>query len=156
MLRKINNYKSVEKNLLIGLDRKPTLKEIAWEMNVEIEEARKIKKAMFRICSSETPVSGKSGKFDKSLHDFIVDERAPSSFETSDELTRKKILTKNLRYLTKEEQEVLVMRYGLEDSDEFTLKEIGEKLGCTKEWIRQIQMTSIRKLRGIPQIAALK
>ncbi len=140
-LRKVDK---VSQSMEQRLGRRPTTEELADEVNEDPQKLRKM------LRQSQTPVSlnKEVGDEDTSeLEQFIEDDTTP----TPDESTEERMLHDQLRQLltTLEPREawILRMRFGLHGSREHTLKELGQKLGISKERVRQIQGQALRKLR---------
>ncbi|MCU0522114.1 MAG: sigma-70 family RNA polymerase sigma factor [Anaerolineae bacterium] len=140
-LRKVDK---VSQSMEQRLGRRPTTEELAEEVNEDPQKLRKM------LRQSQTPVSlnKEVGDEDTSeLEQFIEDDTTP----TPDESTEERMLHDQLRQLmtTLEPREawILRMRFGLHGSREHTLKELGQKLGISKERVRQIQGQALRKLR---------
>jgi RNA polymerase primary sigma factor len=93
---------------------------------------------------------------DSELGDFIEDEEAPDPAEiTTQDLLREEI-EEVLTSLTPREARVLQLRYGLSDGHSYTLKEVGEKFGLTRERIRQIETEALQRLRHPSRSRRLK
>ncbi|GIW22264.1 MAG: hypothetical protein KatS3mg068_1271 [Candidatus Sericytochromatia bacterium] len=144
MVETINKYKKLSRKLAQDLGRKPTDEEIAKAMEISVEKFREIVKISQDPISLETPI----GKEDESrLGDIIEDKDLEDSVDTvTNELLRQD-LTRVLKTLNQKEQEVLIMRYGLDDGQQKTLEEVGAAFGVTRERIRQIESKALRKLR---------
>jgi RNA polymerase primary sigma factor len=81
------------------------------------------------------------------LGDFIPDEDSPAPAEAASYTLLKEQLNDVLKTLTPREEEVLRLRFGLDDGRTRTLEEVGEKFQITRERIRQIEAKALRKLR---------
>ena len=125
------------------LGRKPTPEEIAEEMELPIEEVRKMQRIAALPISLETPV-GEEGE--ERLGDFVADERLTPEDVVANEVL-KTLIQEVLKTLTEREEKVLKMRFGLEDGRSRSLEEVGKTFGVTRERIRQIEAKALRKLR---------
>jgi RNA polymerase primary sigma factor len=94
--------------------------------------------------SLETPIGEEE---DSHLGDFIPDEDSPAPAEAASYTLLKEQLNDVLKTLTPREEEVLRLRFGLDDGRTRTLEEVGEKFQITRERIRQIEAKALRKLR---------
>lgn len=86
---------------------------------------------------------------DYSLQDTLEDPQAGDPLDTVLEEDRLILLREWLGRLSRREQEILCFRYGLYDGEPLTLEEIGKRYGVTRERIRQIEMSALRKLRRL-------
>lgn len=113
-------------------------------MKRAVEKIRQILRFAQEPMSLETPVGDEE---DNALMDFIADDSVDGPVEvTNNELLREQI-RKSLASLTEREQHVLSLRFGLDDGEGRTLAEVGEKIGVTRERVRQIEAKALRKLR---------
>ena len=144
MVETINKLVRVQRQLLQDLGREPTPEEIGAEMDLPTEKVREILKIAQEPVSLETPIGEED---DSHLGDFIEDEGAmsPEVF-TSSALLREQ-LEDVLDTLTDREENVLRLRFGLDDGNIRTLEQVGKVFGVTRERIRQIEAKALRKLR---------
>lgn len=152
MMRMISRYRAIIKKLSDKLGREPLIEEVASKMNLDVEKVRKLSGAIVNVSSLESFIA-KNHK-ERSRH-CIEKKRGPSSVEMNERLSQKEVLKEAMANLTKQEQEIISMRFGLEDGVVHTFREIGEKVGMTGEWARQIQRTVLTKLREDKQIRKL-
>jgi len=150
MVEAINRLRRVSRSLLQELGREPTVEEIAEAMSrgqevvVTPEKVREIIKASQQALSLETPI-GEEG--DSHLGDFIEDRAALAPAEAAATQLLKEQVAAVLNSLTGRERRVLQLRFGLEDGRARTLEEVGKEFNLTRERIRQIEGTALRKLR---------
>ena len=126
------------------LGRRPTPEEIAEEMNLDPRKVRLMLQASYQPLSLEKPVGEEE---DSELGDFIEDELINSPAEAVGQELLAERLEQVLSTLTPREARILRLRFGLQDGHAYTLKEVGEKFGLTRERIRQIQNEALRRLR---------
>lgn len=143
IIYKINSYvKSVEK-LSIKLGCKPSIKEIAKEMNTSEYYVKRVKRLLEQppqLLSLDAPV----GK-DTSLKNIITIEKNET---LNEDLTSKQDLDIFLRdHLTQREEKVIRLRFGLDDDNPLELKEIGEIINKTKQMVNVITKKALEKLR---------
>jgi RNA polymerase sigma factor (sigma-70 family) len=127
------------------LNREPTIDEIADTMKAKIQHVRHLMTLLRHTSSIEAPIGGGS---DFALIDTIEDSSitAPSvQLENTDMF---ELISKHLNKLTEHEQNILTLRFGLNDQEPQTLDVIGQKFGVTRERIRQIEAKSLEKLRA--------
>ena len=144
MVETINKQIRITRTLLQELGREPTYEEIAREMDVSEEKVREISKIAQEPVSLETPIGEEE---DSHLGDFIPDDDVPSPADAAAFSMLKDQLNEVLSTLTDREQEVLRLRFGLDDGRQRTLEEVGKQFNVTRERIRQIEAKAIRKLR---------
>jgi len=126
------------------LGRKPTPEELGSELGVESDKVEWMLKVSWRPLSLEQPVGEEE---DNEFDSFIEDEATPSPSQTVyDGLLRDKI-EQVLSTLTPREQRILRLRFGLVNGKCYTLEEVGQKFGLTRERIRQIEGRALRRLR---------
>lgn len=144
MVEMINRLARASRRLQQVLGRDPTPQELADEVGIPLEKVLAILKTSMEPISLEMPVGQEE---DSHLGDFIEDQKIR---EPDDEASRK-LLREQLRQvldsLSEREQEVLAMRFGLQDGHIRTLEEVGQAFGVTRERIRQIEVKALRKLR---------
>ena len=145
MVEIVNKLIRTSRQLVQELGREPTSEEIAKQMDIPVAKVRKVLKARQAPISLETPI-GEEG--DSHLGEFIEDRTVISPAETVIINADLKDQTANvLRTLTRREEKVIKMRFGLEDGSEHTLEEVGQCFAVTRERIRQIEAKALRKLR---------
>ncbi len=134
------------------LGREPSEEELAASLGAGMYEVRQALKATRAPISLETPVGEEE---EGELGDFIVDESAKAPDERAYERILKDETHRVLREtLTTREQLVLQLRFGLGNGHVYPLEKIGEKMGITRERVRQIEAQALHKLRR-PQVSRL-
>jgi RNA polymerase primary sigma factor len=153
MVETINKLIRVQRQLLQDLGREPSPEEIAEEMDLTPEKVREILKIAQEPVSLETPIGEED---DSHLGDFIEDSEAQSPSEHAAYELLKEQLEDVLDTLTDREENVLRLRFGLDDGRTRTLEEVGKVFGVTRERIRQIEAKALRKLRHPSRSKRLK
>lgn len=153
MVETINKLVRVSRQLLQTLGREPAPEEIAAEMDITVERVREIMKIAQEPVSLETPIGEEE---DSHLGDFIEDQDAPAPAEAASFVLLKEQLEEVLDTLTEREENVLRLRFGLDDGRARTLEEVGQNFGVTRERIRQIEAKALRKLRHPSRSKKLK
>lgn len=153
MVETINKLVRVQRQLLQDLGREPSPEEIGEDMDLSPEKVREILKIAQEPVSLETPIGEED---DSHLGDFIEDHEATSPSEHAAYELLKEQLEDVLDTLTDREENVLRLRFGLDDGRTRTLEEVGKVFGVTRERIRQIEAKALRKLRHPSRSKRLK
>jgi len=153
MVETINKLIRVSRQLLQDLGRDPLPEEIAKEMDLSPEKVREIMKIAQEPVSLETPIGEED---DSHLGDFIEDQDALAPSDAAAYELLKEQLEDVLETLTEREENVLRLRFGLDDGRTRTLEEVGKVFGVTRERIRQIEAKALRKLRHPSRSKRLK
>ena len=125
----------------------PTRREIAEVMGITIEEIDSVLRQSLTTSSLDEPVNASEGK--SFLGDLIADSQKNEPLEDIEISMYKEQLVKWIDQLTEQEQQVISLRFGLEDSNRKTLTEIGKLMEISRERVRQIELKSLRKLRAM-------
>jgi RNA polymerase primary sigma factor len=144
MVEIVNKLVRTSRQLVQALGREPTSAEIGKQMDIPAAKVRKVLKIMQAPISLETPI-GEEG--DSHLGDFIADRASVSPAEAVINVSLKEQTAHVLHTLTRREEKIMKMRFGLEDGSEHTLEEVGLEFAVTRERIRQIEAKALRKLR---------
>ncbi|HEX6817224.1 MAG TPA: RNA polymerase sigma factor RpoD [Ktedonobacterales bacterium] len=153
MVETINRLIRTSRRLLQEMGREPTAEEIAEEMQISADKVREIIKISQEPVSLETPIGEED---DSHLGDFIEDHTALAPAEAASHQILKEQVKDALNGLTQREQEVLRLRFGLDDGRSRTLEEVGKEFKVTRERIRQIEAKALRKLRHPSRSRRLK
>ncbi len=153
MVETINKLIRVQRQLLQDFGREPTPEEIGEEMELSPDKVRDILKIAQEPVSLETPIGEED---DSHLGDFIEDQEAVSPSDHAAYELLKEQLEDVLDTLTDREENVLRLRFGLDDGRTRTLEEVGKVFGVTRERIRQIEAKALRKLRHPSRSKRLK
>jgi RNA polymerase primary sigma factor len=153
MVETINKLIRVSRQLLQELGREPSPEEIADKMELTPEKVREILKIAQEPVSLETPIGEED---DSHLGDFIEDQDALAPSDAAAYELLKEQLEDVLDTLTDREENVLRLRFGLDDGRTRTLEEVGKVFGVTRERIRQIEAKALRKLRHPSRSKRLK
>ena len=153
MVEKLNKVVHVERQLLQRLGREPRPEEIGAELDMTAEEVRDILRLAQLPISLERPIGEEE---DSELGDFVEDENSPSPFVTATTSLRCQDIEHALDSLPERERRVIEMRFGLNGQSPRTLEEVGRAFGVTRERIRQIENTTLRRLETLPESQGLR
>ena len=144
MVETIHKVTKVSRQMLQEKGREVSAAEVAKEMNMNPDKVREIMKIAQDPISLETPVGEEE---DSHIGDFIEDQESPAPAEAASYVLLREQLNEVLHTLTPREEQVLRLRFGLEDGRQRTLEEVGQQFNITRERIRQIEAKALRKLR---------
>ncbi len=153
MVEKLNRVHFVERQLVQDLGREPEPEEIAKELGWTLQEVRDVWRVSQTPISLEKPVG--EGE-ETELGDLVKDENQKEPFDEDSLNMRSEGVRKVLAGLTDRERQVIEMRYGLGGFDPRTLEQCGEAFGVTRERVRQIETSTLRKIKGLPEAQALR
>ncbi len=138
-----NKINKISESLFRELRKEPSLEEIAYKAELPLEKVTKIMKLPVGAVSIETPI----GDDTSTLGDFIPDLNASSPLGEFINISLKEEIDKVLSTLTPREEKVIRMRFGIGEKDVFTLEEVGDVFGLTRERVRQIEVKALRRLQ---------
>jgi RNA polymerase primary sigma factor len=144
MIETINKLIRTSRQLVQELGREPTTEEIAKRMDIPVQKVRKVLKIAQEPVSLEMPIGEEE---ESHLGDFLEDHAVVSPAEAVINLNLRDQTAQVLKSLTPREEKVIKMRFGLDDGNEHTLEELGQRFAVTRERIRQIEAKALRKLR---------
>jgi RNA polymerase primary sigma factor len=144
MIETMSKLRNVSKKLVQKNGREPTIEEIAEELAISVEEARRVMKISRHPISLDRPIGESDDGF---FGDFIEDKGAESPVNAATYEMLKDKLEKVLETLTFREREIIKLRYGIGDGYTYTLEEVGRIFKVTRERVRQIEAKAVRKLQ---------
>jgi RNA polymerase primary sigma factor len=136
----------VRNELSARLGGEPADEEVGERLGWTVREVRAVTGLLLEVFSLDRPVGAEDGS--TRLGDFVEDEQAsevPEAVIRDMENTR---LKESMGEMSARERHILVRRYGLDDREPATLAELSDKLGVTRERVRQLQRNAERRLRG--------
>ena len=140
------------KELTQQLGREPANEEIAKKLMVQERKVVAVLRAIQDPIALQTPI----GNEDTELEDFIGDKTSPSPYSDTERINTSEKIQSVLRTLTPKEETVIKMRFGIGVDRDHTLEEVGRHLSLTRERVRQIEATALRKLKDPLRLNALK
>ena len=153
MVENINRLMRTTRALTQELEREPTAAELAERLGISEERVYEIQKFAMEPVSLETPVGDEE---DTHLGDFIRDEQGSVPADEAAMTVLREQLGEVLKTLSPREQQVIRLRFGLDDGHVRTLEEVGQRFNVTRERIRQIEGKALRKLRHPSRSRRLK
>ncbi len=153
MVEKLNRVAHVERQLVQELGREPEPAEIAANLGITVADVRDIMRVAQMPVSLEKPIG--DGE-DAELGDLVADESASEPFEAATENLQRQDVQRALDALPERERQVIELRYGLRGHEPLTLEEVGRAFGVTRERIRQIETSTLRKLKRSPEAQRLR
>ncbi|MEO6156274.1 MAG: RNA polymerase sigma factor RpoD, partial [Ilumatobacteraceae bacterium] len=153
MIESMNRVTRTQRQLHQDLEREPTVEEVASGCGLAVERVREILRMPLDPLSLDSPVGEEENS---NLGDFIEDLRAdaPADMATKRMLTR--AVEEALGELSEREQEIVRLRFGLDDGQAQTLDDLGRHFNVTRERIRQIEAKTLAKLRHPMRSQSLK
>ena len=153
MYETIHKVSRTARQLLQELGRDPTTDEIAESLGMTADKVREIMKIAQDPVSLETPIGEEE---DSHLGDFVEDNDSPAPSDSASYSLLREQVRNILHTLTPREEQVIKLRFGLEDGRQRTLEEVGKLFKITRERIRQIEAKALRKLRHPSRSKTLK
>ncbi len=153
MIEQINKVVRESRQLLQKLGREPNDEEIAQQLGWPVARVKQVKNVAREPISLETPIGEEE---DSQLGDFIEDKEVENPANQTSYKMLQSQLKDVLSSLPAREQEVLKMRFGLDDGYSLTLEEVGLYFNVTRERIRQIEAKALRRLRHPRRASGLR
>jgi len=153
MIEQINKVVRESRQLMQKLGREPTDEEIAQQLGWPAARVKQVKNVAREPISLETPIGEEE---DSQLGDFIEDKDVENPANKTAYTLLQEQLKEVLSTLPQREQEVLKMRFGLDDGYSLTLEEVGLYFNVTRERIRQIEAKALRRLRHPRKASGLR
>lgn len=153
MVERLNTITNMERQLVQKLGREPEPHEIASELKWPTAEVRELMRFSQQPVSLEKSVGDQE---DSELIDLVEDKTAESPDEAAAESIQRETVWRALSMLSDRDRKVIEMRYGLDGRKPATLDEVATELGLTRERVRQIEHSSLKQLKRLPEAIALR
>jgi len=144
----IAKVKETYEKLKEELGREPTEEEIAKRLNTSVKKVKNTLSIVRLPISLDMPL-GEGGEEDFTLLDVLSKKGTEDIEKELIEETIHKELESMLDVLDEREKEIIKMRYGLDGEEPKTLEEVGEKLGISRERVRQLEQRALKKLKAV-------
>ena len=151
IVERLQKMNRAERQLWSQLGREPTLEEIADEANLPLQQAIEVRAAARASTSLDAPVGDAN---DATLGDFVSGDD-PLPDELVEDSLRSQTLADALRSLPERHRAVVILRYGLDNSEPKTLEDIGRRLGLTRERVRQIEVEALKRLSTLHEMKSV-
>ena len=146
MVDMIARFQQAQQTFIGREGRQPDLKELAVEMSIPERKVRIIKRAVKAFSS---PTQSGDAETGLPLAEVLADTRGPKPGDAVFTNSENKMLQRLLEQIDPREAEILRLRYGLAEGEPMTLKDIGKKVGLTRERVRQIEHEALRRLNQL-------
>lgn len=140
----LNRMRRIQLNLIQELGREPSIDELAVHMETTPDKVENLLEIARRPVSLETPIDEDG---DSTFGDFVEDINSPAPAEEVATHLLHEQLQGALDRLPPREAQILRLRYGLEDGRVYTLEEVGQTIGVTRERVRQLEAQALNRLR---------
>jgi RNA polymerase primary sigma factor len=140
----LNRMRRIQLNLIQELGREPSIEELAEGMETTPDKIENLLEIARHPVSLETPIDDEG---DSTFGDFVEDVSSPAPTEEVATHLLHEQLEKALNRLPPREAQILRLRYGLEDGRVYTLEEVGQTIGVTRERVRQLEAQALNRLR---------
>lgn len=144
MIDVLSKLRNIQKRLLQEMGREPTTEEIASQIELPLEEVRRVLDIGRHPVSLDRPVGDSD---DCSFGEFLEDSSSDNPVHCANNVILRQKIDTLLKTLTWREREIIRLRYGLCDGYNYTLEEVGRIFKVTRERVRQIEAKAVRKLQ---------
>ena len=145
VVKQINSYQKAARRLAQALDHEPSAEEVANSLDLPLKDVQNILGLSEQLSTVETSTLDK----DKLLQETVADDKQPDPSSILHKEEVQACLHEWVALLNDKQRQVVEQRFGLNGDDVATLEEVGERIGVTRERVRQIQVEALKKLRKI-------
>ncbi len=146
MVEMIARWKQAQETFIERQGRQPNISELADYMGMPERKVRIVRRAVKAFSS---PTQSGDGETGPALAEILADEKTPTPDEAAFSEAESEMILKLLDEIDEREAAILRMRFGLDDGEPMTLKQIGQEIGLTRERVRQIEREALRKLNQL-------
>jgi RNA polymerase primary sigma factor len=155
MVEMMSKLKYAMRELEDSLGRLPSVEELSEHLKMSPKKVKIIRKAVKAYHSpTQFGGGGSSGDGEMTINDLVADTHNPGPGDIVQSVDELRQLGELLEAIDDRAAKILKLRYGLDGEDPMTLKEIGERIGLTRERVRQIEHEALRKLRDSMMVGA--
>jgi RNA polymerase primary sigma factor len=144
MVDRVTQIRRTSVQLAEKLGRDPTDEELAAEMNLPVARITLLKSVSRKPASLDSPLRENEGS---TLGEMVADEKSGNPYEHLQSKSLVGDVNRVLAQLEPREADIIRLRFGLEGLEPLTLEQVGEKIGVTRERVRQLQEQALRQLR---------
>ena len=157
MSETITRYKKDMVRLEQDLGRRPTVQEIANEMGFEIQKINDIERINNEVRQLDKPINSDGDDENSTkVSDQLEDENIESEVDTTSKGILKDQIDTMLKDLSPKERSIVELRHGMRDGVQYTLEQIGQEFGITRERVRQIEAKALERLKNHKDLVKLK
>jgi RNA polymerase primary sigma factor len=153
MVEKMNRMSHVERRFTVEHGRRPSADEIAAEMHLGVRTVREMRRLVGETIVSLDVAVGQDG--DSSLLELVEDRTAAAPDELAGDTMRQEHVHRLLGTLGSRDRAMIELRYGLQGGRPWSVQEVGQRFGLSRERIRQIEATILTRLRGRHEVEGL-
>ena len=146
MVEMIAKWRQARNKFQEAHGRPPSLQELSEQMRMPERKLRIIRRAI-KALASATQIPDEDGR--QLLSEMLADEKTPQPQDAIFSESESELIQRLLGEIDEREATILRLRFGLDDGEAMTLKEIGAKIGLTRERVRQIETATLRKLNEL-------
>lgn len=146
VIKELNIYLRKARELAQSTENEPSYEKIAAILNVSPDDVNKLLRLNEKTLSLDSPMGEES---EKSLLEALADRNSQAPAEALEDENLHERLNQCLASLNEKQRSILAQRFGLHGFEEATLEEVGQKVGLTRERVRQIQVEALKQLRQI-------
>lgn len=149
VIKELNSYLRKAREISQTLENEPTYEDIASALNISPDDVNKLMRLNEKTLSLDTPMGEES---EKPLLEALADVSSEEPAQELEDANLYHRLNACLQSLNEKQRSILAQRFGLYGHEEATLEEVGQKVGLTRERVRQIQVEALKQLRQVLEV----